>query len=233
MKLKVAIAALGAAFLQAGCFTLYKSEYPVVQMTRAAKADAGVLLSGFEASITSYVPIYGYQTAWDVDRVYYRRGRYHYVSGGPTTVSTTTYVPQTDQTTVFIERAQETFESLGYIVNGNNAKYRVEVKFSGPVVTDEDNLVEILWLVLSAFSADYSAQTWSAKLKIYETESNRMVFTCDYTEKCAAAVWGPLPILSPAGANANSPTVLQSRALTILTDRALADASAFLAEKLK
>lgn len=223
------VAALTAA-VTTGCFTVHQTEYPQVQMTKAAQAEQGVQLSGFEASVTSYVPVYGYQTVWARDTGYYHHGRYYSGCYHPTTVSTTTYVPQTSATTVFVERAQEALEGAGYIVNGPNAGHRVEVKFSGPVVTDEDNTVEILWVLLSALSADYSAQTWSAKLRIYETATNKLVFSHDYTQKYSAAVWGPLPILSPAGATATEYNTMQSWCLTALTDLTMADATAFLSQ---
>lgn len=214
-----------------GCFTVHQSEYPQVQMSKSTKADMGVQLSGFEATVTSYVPVYGYQTVWAREPDYYgRHGRYYRGGYHPTTVSTTTYVPQTNQTTVFVERAQEALEGCGYIVNAPNSEYRVEVKFSGPVVTDEDNTVEIMWVLLSALSADYSAQTWSAKLKIYEVASNKLIFSHDYSQKYSAAVWGPLPILSPAGSSATEYNTMQSWCLTALTDLTMADATAFLSQ---
>lgn len=214
----------------AGCFTVHQTEYPQVQMTKSSEPDMGVQLSGFEATVTSYVPVYGYQTVWYREPGCYHHGRFY--SGGyhPTTTSTTTYVPQTNQTTVFVERAQDALEGSGFVVNAPNARYRVEVKFSGPVVTDEDETVQALWVLLSALSANYSAQTWSAKLKIYEVATNKLVFSHDYSQKYSAAVWGPLPILSPAGATATDYNTMQSWCLTALTDRALADATAYLAQ---
>ena len=97
-------------------------------------------------------------------------------------------------------------------------------------MTDEDETVQALWVLLSALSANYSAQTWSAKLKIYEVATNKLVFSHDYSQKYSAAVWGPLPILSPAGATATDYNTMQSWCLTALTDRALADATAYLAQ---
>ena len=47
--------------LLAGCFTLKQTEVPGVQLSHAPEGrDIRVAVSGFEATVTSYIPIYGY-----------------------------------------------------------------------------------------------------------------------------------------------------------------------------
>ncbi|MGN0854484.1 MAG: hypothetical protein ACI4R9_03070 [Kiritimatiellia bacterium] len=222
----------GAAALLAGCFTVHHSEYPEVQMSCLPEGRSmSVQLTGFEATLTTYVPIYGYETVYRHMPVYTRHG--HYCGGYtvPETYATTAYMPQPRSTSAFVERAQEALEGAGFSVNATGATYRVEVKFAGPIVTDGDRTAEALWLILSAFSADYGVQTWTAKLRIYDVASGALAMRADYTQKGSAAVWGPLPFLSPAGSDQTSDNTLQCWTLTALTDRAMADATAFLVSK--
>lgn len=233
-KLMTMLAAAGLATLLSGCFTVHHSEYPAVQMSSLPEGkQMTVQLTGFEATLTTYIPVYGYETVYRRTPTYYHHGRYYPGYYTPETYSTTTYVPQTQATTAFVERAQEALEGSGFIVNATGATYRVEVKFSGPVVTDGDRTAEALWILLSGFSADYGAQTWTAKLKIYDAATGALVMHSDYTQKYSAAVWGPLPILSPAGSDQTEYNTMQCWSLTALTDRAMADATAFLASRAK
>jgi hypothetical protein len=109
----------------------------------------------------------------------------------------------------------------------------VDVTFNGPFVTDSEKGVKALWLLLSIFSADYSVETWTAKIKIYDIKTGKMVFHRDYSQRYEVAVWGPLPILSPAGSSKNTANAMQSWCLTALTDRVMADATAFLSSNVK
>ena len=227
--LRMIAPALGALAL-AGCFTVHHSVYPDVQVSSApAGSEIGVTVSGFEATVTTYSAIYGYESGWRYAPGFYRHGRYHGGYMTPTTYSTTTFVPQTSQTTAYVERAQDALEKAGFRVSATDARYRVEVKFSGPVVTDGDRTAQVLWWLCSALSADYGVQTWTARLKVYDAATNRLLMTNDYTEKYSAVVWGPIPIFSPAGSDQTNYNTMQSWSLSALTDRAMADATAFIA----
>ena len=94
----------------AGCFTIFESDYPAVEMAAAGNADVKVQLSGFEAAVTTYEVIYGYETAYR----YHYGYRRHYGYWGPSTVMTETYVPQTRATSAFIDRATEILELNGF-----------------------------------------------------------------------------------------------------------------------
>ncbi len=223
----LALAALAAV---SGCFTVHHCRYPQVKMSDAPSGrSVRVQISGFEASITSYMPVYGYETVWRRSPGYYRHGHYRYGALYPETYSTTTYVPQTSLTTAYAERAQEALEESGFVVDATNADFRVDVKFSGPAVDDGDRTAEALWLILSGLSADYGAQTWTAKLKVYDAKSSRLLMHHEYSEKYTAAVWGPIPIFSPACSDQTSGNVMQNWCLSALTDRIMADATAFMA----
>jgi len=229
MKRLMAAAAIAASC--AGCFTLHESEYPRTENASAGGKDIKVQLSGFEASVTTYTTVYGYETV-------YTHGGYHrYRRGGgywwPTTVATETYVPHTTQTSAFLDRATEILEVGGFNVKCEKPDYRVEVKFSGPVVTDNDRAVMAAWSLLSVLSADYGVQAWSAKLKIYEVATGKLLLMHDYDERYQAVVWGPIPIFSPSGSSKTSDNTMQNWCLMALTDKAMADATAFLATTAK
>ncbi len=226
-------AAAGLALLSSGCWTVHRSVRPRVEFSRAPEGlDARVQLSGFEATVTSYVPVYGHETVWR-SRPFHRRGRGWYGGVSAETYSTTTYYPRTDRTTAFVELARERLEDAGFLVGVTNAGFRIDVKFSGPVVTGGDRTAQAMWLLCSALSADYAAQTWSAGLRIYDVKTGRLLLHTDYDQKYSAAVWGPIPIFSPASADETSFNFIQSWCLSALTDRALADATAFIAERTK
>ena len=224
-------AVLALLGLFAGCLTVHHSEFPELAMTDAPKdREIRVAVAGFEATFTTFTPIRTYSTAWTPGGGYYRHGRYYREGPYPTTVSSTTYVPQTNQSTAFAERATDILETNGFTVSATNADYIVEVRFSGPVVTNGDRTREALCIVFSLLTADYSAVTWSARLNIRDARSGRLVMHREYSERGSAAVWGPIPLLSPASADDTSSQSLQAWCMTALTDRAMADATDFLAK---
>lgn len=229
MKRLDKMAATALAALLAGCFTVHRSDFPDVAMTRAPEGrEVSVKLAGFEATVVSYLPVYGYETVWQ-ERVYRdRHGRLRDGGVHPETYSTTSYIPQTHVTTAFIERAQDKLEDAGFVVGLAESDYLVDVRFTGPMRGEDDTLVQCLWLFCSLLSADYGTETWSARLRISDAKTGRVLMHRDYTQKYAAAVWGPIPIFSPAAATATDSGVMQDWVLAALTDRALADATQFL-----
>ncbi len=207
----------------AGCFTLCETPYPEVEMSNAGENDVSVQVAGFDATVTSYLPVYGYETYY-----HYGRGR-RWGYWGPSTVATQTFVPQTTATTAFRDRATEILETNGFAVKTAKPVYRVEVAFSGPFVTDADRGIQAAWTILSLISADYGVQKWTAKLKIYDIASGKLLMHHDYSERYQAVVWGPIPLFSPSGSDKTSFNTIQCWCLSALTDRAMADATAFLA----
>lgn len=213
----------------AGCFTIFESDYPAVEMSSAGNADIKVQLSGFEAFVTTYEVVYGYETAYR----YHYGYRRHYGYWGPSTVMTETYVPQTRATSAFIDRATEILELNGFNSKTDKPEYRIEVKFDGPFVSDGERAAEAAWTVFSLFTADYGVHTWNAKLKVYEVATGKLLMHYDYSERYSALIWGPIPLFSPAGSDKTSASSMQRWCLMALTDRAMADATAFLAARAK
>ncbi len=229
MKSVMACAALAAGL--SGCFTLKETPYP---QTAAISVPEGknlsVQLRGFKALMTEYASLYGYDTVWVAGRPY---GRHGWRPGYYQTVMSTTYVPQVMETDVFAMRAKTLAESSGFITMAERPDYIVETTFSGPFVGSDESSVRALWLVLSLFSADYMTQTWSAKLKIYDNSTGKLVFHRDYSQRYEVAVWGPIPFFSPAGSSKNTFNAIQSWCLTALTDKVMSEAAAFLAPRAK
>lgn len=226
MNMKTSIIALAiATALFAGCFTISETEFPsVVQTSIPADKNLSVQLSGFEATVTTYVPVYGYETI--LSSAPGPRHRRHLYT---TTVATETYIPQVNNTTAFIDRATDTLEKCGYTLQTTQPRYRIDVDFSGPFVSGTESAASFAWLLFTAFTTDYGVQTWTARMKIYDMATGKVCVFKDYTQKYESYVWGPLPIFSPAGSDKSSYNSMQSWCLTALTDRLMADATAFLA----
>ena len=223
-KLAKMTASAAALCALCGCFVLSQSEYPEVEMSKV-DSGAAVGLTGFDATVTTYVPVYGYETVYHMGP--YRR---HW---GPyaTTYATETYIPQSTRTSAFIDRAGELLEQSGCLLRTENPDYTVDVRFSGPIVTDGEKAAGAAWTLFSLLTADYGCQTWTAKLKIYDAKEGRLLMFNDYAQRYSALVWGPIPLFSPAGSDKTSYNMMQSWCLTALTDRTMADATAFLAAR--
>ena len=230
MKMKkIIVVSLMTAF--AGCFTVKETEFPKTTSTALPRGrEVSVELKGFEATFVDYAAIYGHDTVWVSGRP---RGRYGWRPGYYSTVTSSTYIPQERSTDFFLERALTNIESAGFITKAKQPEYLVEVTFGGPFVSDSERGMEALWAILSIFTADYSVQTWTAKLKIYDNSTGKLVLHRDYSQRYEVTVWGPLPLLSPAGSSKNTQKAMQSWCLTALTDRSTADVTGFLAGKAK
>ncbi|MGN0852674.1 MAG: hypothetical protein ACI4Q3_04775 [Kiritimatiellia bacterium] len=218
--------------LLAGCFTLHRLDAPSVQMTQAPEGrDVKVAVSGFAAMLTQYVPVYSHGTAYvDSAPACYRHGRRWGWGGGYyQTVTTETLVPQTLPNEAFLRRAKAHLEENGFLLRAADPAFTVDVAFDGPFVSSSEHAVEWAWMLLSVLSAEYSVQTWTAKLKVYDNKTGRVVFHRDYSQRFEDVVWSPLFFVGLAGYEENSFNFMQNWCLTALTDRALADATAFMA----
>ena len=120
-----------------GCFTWHETEPVQVQMSAAPKGkDITIALSGFAATITEYIPVYGYETVY-VDRgVYGRRGRRRggWYGGHYETATTETLIPQTRANEAYRLRAQATLEENGFrnaVIKSVTAAYDKTLKMQG------------------------------------------------------------------------------------------------------
>ncbi len=224
---------LAPALLLAGCFTISQTEMPVSQMTRAPEGrDIKVALSGFAATLTEFIPVYGYETVY-VDHGWHgRRGRRGGWYGGHfETATTEAYIPQTRANEAFRLRAQATLEENGFLLRATPTDYTVDVTFAGPFITSSETAAEWAWMLCSVLTTEYSVQTWTAKLKIYDNKTGRVLFHEDYSQKYEDLVFSPLFFVGLAGYTENTFGYMQNWCLTALTDRAMASATAFLAQR--
>jgi len=143
-------------------------------------------------------------------------------------VSTTEYLPQTETTAVYRNRATDGLEHAGCILRAKDPQYRVEVRFEGPYDEPGDGWATFGWTVCTLLTADYGAQDWTAKLRIHDLKTGKLVYEKDHVQRYEAVVWGPIPFFSPLGSDCTSSHVMQDWCLTALTDVAVADALTFL-----
>ena len=216
----------------AGCWTVRETPPPGAVVVRLPEGkDLKVQVAGFDAIVTTYETAYGYTTVSGFEPYYDYRGRYRGSAYGTTTYSTTEYIPRTESTPVYRDRATDALERTGCVLQAKDPQYRIEVRFGGPFSESGDAWATAGWIVCTLFTADFGAQNWSAKLKIHDLASGRLVHEKDFDVRDEAVVWGPVPIFSPACASRTSGGVMKDNCLNALTDLAVAEAVSFLAGK--
>lgn len=212
-----------------GCWTVRETEHPEVAVGRMPEGrDLRVQIAGFDATVTTYETAYGYTTVTGFGGPYYgRRGRYY---GGieTTTCSTTEFIPHTEATPYYINRATDALERAGCILKAPDPQYQVEVRFEGPFSESGDGWAAAGWLLCTIFTADFGAQDWTAKLKIHDLKSGKLVHERNLSVRDEAVAWGPIPIFSPSCASRTSPSVMKDNCLKALTDLSVAAAVEFL-----
>ena len=228
MTLKELLFVGGVAAL-AGCWTVREPEAPLVSMPKVP-GGVRIQLAGFDATVTTYVPTYGTVTVSGSGfggARYDWYGRRH-APWGMTTVSTTEFVPKTEMTSAYRNRATDAFEHAGCILQTPDPRYRVEVRFEGPIEDAGDMWAGAGWMLCTLFTADYGAQNWMAKLKINDVKTGRLVHEKDFEQRYEAVVWGPIPFFSPLGSRATNFSEMKNWCLTALTDVTVAESLDFL-----
>lgn len=217
-------------FILAGCWTVREAQKPEIPNVRLpAGKELKVQVAGFDMTVTTYEAAYGYATVSGFGGPYYDcRGRYR-GGYGTATYTTTEYIPHTESTPVYRNRATDALERAGCIVQARDPKYRVEVRFDGPFSESGDAWATAGWLVCTIFTADFGAQNWTAKVKVHDLTTGKLLHEKDLSVRDEAVAWGPIPIFSPSCAARTSGSVLKDNCLTALTDLACADAVSFLA----
>ena len=210
-----------------GCWTFSETAYPVVQTSAATEGAKSVNLVGFEALLTEWEAVHGYRTVY-VPGCY---GRRHFHPGHIETQQTVDYVPLHRSTDMFLRRAQDSFEKAGFALAPTTSDYTVDLRFEGPFVGSNDALKKLAWNVFTVFFCDWGSTQWMAKLRIRETKTGRLVFHHDYVQPYETGVFGLIPLFGPASCDATDAAHMQSWCLAALTDRACADATAFIAAR--
>ena len=219
--------AVAAAVALAGCWTFNETEFPEVAVTQAAGATTNITLfvSGFEAVLTEYEAIHSYSTVYVPG--YY--GRRYYAPAHFETVPTVSMVPQHRSTDMFLRRAQDDFEKAGFLIGSTNATMTVDVRFEGPHMSSSDEWKSFGWELFTLFTCDYGTATWTAQLRIRDAKTGRLLFHHDYVQEFETHVFGLIPLFGISSSDATSSARMQTWCLAALTDRAVADATAFLA----
>ena len=213
-----------------GCWTVRETPPPQAIVAKVPEGkNLTVQIAGFDAMVTTYEAAYGYTTVSGFGPYYDYRGRYRGSAYGTTTYSTTEYIPHTESTPVYRDRATDALERAGCIVQAKDPQYRIEVRFDGPFTESGDCWATAGWLICTIFTADFGAQDWTAKLKIHDLLSGKLIHEKDLMVRDEAVVWGPIPIFSPACSERTSGSVLTDNCLRSLTDLAVAEAVSFLA----
>lgn len=209
----------------AGCWTFNESEYPQVEMTPIAMAatNATIAVTGFKSVFVDYNTVSGYSTVY-VPGWY---NRYHYMPGHFETVNTVTYVPVARNSDAFLVRAKELFEQAGFAF-ANTPRYTVEVRFEGPATTSSDMNRTLAWMLCTVFFCDYSAQSWTARLSVRDNTTGKLLLGRDYVQRYEANVFSLIPLFGPASCPDTSHSHMQAWCLSALTERTVADATAFL-----
>ena len=226
MKINAFLFITSVSILLSGCWTVSETEYPDVEVARLpAGKTASVSFSGFEVELQKYVPIEGHEemkTNKD-DRV-----------DGPcvkdNSATNVFYATRNTASRKLIDRASVGMERKGFDIKTMNPDYVIDMKYEGPFDRDYDAFKWLGLSICTIFTADKNMETWTGRLRVFDRASKKMVFEKSYTNEYAVAVWGPIPVASPACHPKITCTACSSAALTAMTDEAIADASKFLAK---
>ena len=216
--------------LLAGCWTVRETDHAVPPIGALPSGkETKVRVSGFESTVMTYDTAYTYGTGnvggWYDCRGYYRS------DFGSGMYSSTTYIPRVEETKVYQDRAADLLEHAGCIVKAKDPQYGIEVRFDGPFSESGDAWAEAGWLVCTILTADFQAQNWVAKLRIHDLGTGKLLHEKDIVERDEAVVWGPIPLISPSTSPRTSPGAMKEKCLSALTDKAVAEAIAFLSTK--
>ena len=229
MKINTLLFAVPVSFLFTGCWTVSETEFPDVEVTRLpAGRTASVSLSGFEVDLQKYVPVEGHEqmktNAAD------RMDGPCVKAGSATNVF---YMTRNTVSSKLTERASIGLERKGFEIKAMKPQYVIDMKYEGPFDRDYDAFKWIGLSLCTLFTVDKNVETWTGRMRVFDYASRKQVFVRHYTNECAVTVWGPIPIASPACHPQITCTACSSHALTAMTDEAIADASKFIAGRLK
>jgi len=223
MKTLSSLLCAGSLFLT-GCWTLSETEYPSV----AVKPGRGerIRLADFKTGIYSY----------------------HFVEGHESMSGTEPDAKMVDQEMVaqdaswmmsdtasgrLVARTVAELGRKGYKVSKQDPNYVIELGFSGPVLPEDDFLLQLGYIFGTLFTAEKSVVTWTAHLKVRDGATNAVLYERDIDQTYELTVWGPIPVASPGCCEKIDKGSTNCWVLTALTDRAVADATAFISGRAK
>ena len=228
--MKNIVLALAIAALVSGCWTFGETDYPPATVTAANGASSNLVLKveGFAAAFTEIETVHGYSTVYTSGYMGWR----HYHPGGFGTVHTYSYVPTVRPTDMFLKRAKDVLEDAGFVVSGASVPdYVVEVSFSGPYSDAGDACASWAWKLGTVFFCDYAAEGWTADLRIRDNRTGRVALHRTFEQRYETKVFGLIPLFGISSTDATSSSRIKGWCLSALTDRAVAETSAFLSSK--
>jgi len=211
------------SLLVAGCWTVSETEYPTVSVT--GSKGVRVRLANFRTGVYEYMPVEGHEsmTANATDELLIGQAR--------TTQTETSWRMQYAASGRLVSRMVAELKRKGYVIDMKTPQYVIDVKFSGPEFPGQDALRQLGYCICTLFTAENMVVSWTATLKVRDGVSNKVLYRKDLEQIYDATAWGPIPVASPACCKKISHAGVNSWALTALSDRALADATAFIASR--
>ena len=229
MKTNTLLVAGAISLLFAGCWTVSETEYPDVEVTRLPSGKAAsVSFSGFEVDLQRYLPVEGHEQM--------KTNKDDRVDGPCVKENSATnqfYMTRNTASRKLVDRASVGMERKGFEVKTLNSQYVIDMKYAGPFDRDYDALKWIGLSLCTIFTADKNVQTWTGDLKVYDRATKKAIFEKSYTNEYSVAVWGPIPVASPACHSKITCTACSSTVLTAMTDEAIADASKAIIDRVK
>lgn len=220
MKKICFVGALAVAL--AGCWTVSETAYPEVTVASVPQGRRiAVRLSDFRTGVNVYAPVEGHASMNPEEAEETRQ---------PTNA---VHALQRTATGCIVSRVVAELKRKGYAIDHMNPDYTIEVKFRGPEFYEYDLLRQLGYMVCTLLTAEKNEVTWSATLTVYDKAGKKSLFTKEYVQNYQVTIWGPIPIASPACNVKGTERAASSWALTALSDAALADATAFIADSRK
>ena len=230
MKTKTLLFASAFAVVLSGCWTVSETEFPAVSTTAAPSGKSVIVkFANFRTGVYEYKAVEGHETmqgAADINDVK-KEFQQNYVD------SSMSWMLQNSASGSLVSRAMTELARQGYTVDPKKAKYQIEIAFKGPELPEHDVLRQCGYYLCTLFTAENTKVTWSAEMQVRNAATDELYLKKDYTQEYEIMTWGPLPLLSPCFSLKTSVTHANSWALTALTDIAIADATAFIANKEK
>lgn len=219
-----------AATVLAGCFTVYETDAPQVVLSKVT-GDKRVAVEGFLTTVVSYIPVYSTSTSFVAGPHYHGRHYRHYGPGPMmATTQTETLIPQVNTTDAYLKRVQSRLEEAGCILRASPAQYIVSGEFAGPFDPSGANWRRAGIDIGTAFFALYDTASYTLSVKVYEQATGRPLFAQNYEQTYSATGFSPLWLLGMMAYENITTSYQHSWCLSVLTDRAMADVSAFLSQ---
>jgi len=218
-----AIAAVAAAQMCAGCFTISRTPDPETVQVRTVKNAPALRLDGFHAEFLDWIPSYGWSN------VYVPGGRRW--GGHWQTVQNVTYLPKFEKTDAYLRTAVSVLEDAGFTVNGPNGEYAVTGEFSGPSDPDGTAWRRAAICGFSLLFCHYDAVSWRLDMRVREIATGRLVFKKTFEQEYECSAFSPLWLFGLASHAESDSRFADNWCLTNLSIEAAREVAEFFAAR--